>query len=86
MNDTPTTRLEKLQQRQAKLAAEIAREQKAARERERAQDTRRKILVGAAILSELEAEPHLRGMVQAILKRRLTQERDRDLLADLLGP
>ncbi len=86
MNDTPTTRLEKLQQRQAKLAAEIAREQKAARERERAQDTRRKILVGAAILSELEAEPHLRGMVQAILKRRLTQERDRDLLADLLRP
>ncbi len=86
MNDTPTTRLEKLQQRQAKLAAEIAREQKAARERERVQDARRKILVGAAILSELEAEPHLRGMVQAILKRRLTQERDRDLLADLLGP
>ena len=51
----------------------------------RAKDTRRKILIGAALLAEIEQEPSLRGVVQDILKRRLTQERDRELLADLLN-
>ena len=83
--ETPTSKLEKLKQRKAKIDAEIAREQKAERERQRSKDTRRKILVGAAILAEIESEPSLRGVVQDILKRRLTQDRDRELLADLLN-
>jgi hypothetical protein len=84
MSETPASRLEKLKQRKAKLDAEIARAEKAERERQRSHETRRKILVGAAVLAEIEAEPSLRGVVQDILRRRLTQERDRALFPDLL--
>jgi hypothetical protein len=83
--DTPTSRLEVLKQRKAKLEAEIARMEKGERARQRSQETRRKILVGAAVLAEMEAEPSLKGVIQDILKRRLTQARDRALLADLLN-
>jgi hypothetical protein len=85
MSETVASKLEKLKQRKAKLDAEIARAQKSERERQRSQDTRRKILIGAAILAEIEQEPSLRGVVQDILKRRLTQDRDRELLADLFN-
>lgn len=84
-NDTPASKLEKLRQRREKLNAEIARAEKAERDRQRAQDTRRKIVLGAALLSELEQDPALRAQVRGILSRRLTQERDRALLADLLA-
>lgn len=85
MSEPTSNRLEKLKQRKAKLEAEIAKAETVERKAARVKDTRRKILVGAAILAELEADPRLRVMVQEILKRRLTQERDRDLLADLLN-
>lgn len=85
MSEPASNRLEKLKQRKAKLEAEIAKAETVERKAARVKDTRRKILVGAVILAELEAEPPLRTIVQEILKRRLTQERDRDLLADLLN-
>ena len=66
------------------LEAAEARAEKAERERQRSHETRRKILVGAAVLAEIEAEPSARGVVQDILRRRLTQERDRALFPDLL--
>ena len=84
MSEPTRSRLDKLKQRKAKLEAEIAKAETVERKAARAKDTRRKILVGAAILAELEAEPHLRTIVQEILNRRLTQERDRALLADLV--
>jgi septal ring factor EnvC (AmiA/AmiB activator) len=85
MSETVTSKLEKLKQRKAKLEAEIAKAETANRKAARAKETRRKILVGAAILAEIEAEPSLKGVLQDILKRRLTQDRDRELLADLLN-
>jgi large subunit ribosomal protein L7/L12 len=84
MSETATSKLEKLKQRKAKLDAEIAQAEKAERERQRSQETRRKILVGAAVLAEIEAEPSLKGVLQDILQRRLTQDRDRALFPDLL--
>jgi len=84
MSEPTSNRLAKLKQRKAKLEAEIAKAETVERKAARVKDTRRKILVGAAILAELEAEPHLRTIVQEILNRRLTQERDRALLADLV--
>lgn len=85
MSETAASKLEGLMQRKAKLEAEIARAKKSERERQRSQETRRKILIGAAILAEIDQEPSLKGVLQDILKRRLTQERDRELLADLFN-
>ena len=45
-------RLEKLKARQAELAARIRREENRKRLQERKDDTRRKILAGAAVLDE----------------------------------
>lgn len=85
MTEAKTSRLEKLKARHAKLAADIAKAEAAERKAERAKDTRRKILIGAAILSELEERKTLRPMLSGILDRRLTQERDRALFPDLLA-
>jgi hypothetical protein len=85
MTEIVASRIEKLKQRKAKLEAEIAKAEATEKKAARAKDTRRKILVGAAILAEIEAEPSLKGVLQDILKRRLTQDRDRELLADLLN-
>ena len=84
MTETPASRLEKLKQRKAKLDAEIAKAEATEKKAARAKDTRRKILIGAAMLAEIEAEPTFRDGLRRILDRRLTQERDRELLADLL--
>lgn len=85
MAETAASRLEKLKQRKAKLEAEIAKAEATEKKAARANDTRRKILIGAAMLAEMEAEPSFRDGVRRILDRRLTQDRDRELLADLLG-
>ena len=85
MTEIVASRIEKLKQRKAKLEAEIARAEATEKKAARAKDTRRKILIGAALLAEIEQEPSLRGVLQDILKRRLTQDRDRELLADLLN-
>ena len=84
MTETPASRLEKLKQRKAKLDAEIAKAEATEKKAARAKDTRRKILIGAAMLAEIEAEPTFRDGLRRILDRSLTQERDRELLADLL--
>ena len=86
MAETAASRLEKLKQRKAKLEAEIAKAEAADKKAARANDTRRKILIGAAMLAEMEAEPSFRDGVRRILDRRLTQDRDRELLADFLNP
>ena len=59
------------EQRRRKEAAERA----ASAKRERAADTRRKILAGAVIL----ADPGLRGLVMEALRQRLTRQDDRAL-------
>jgi hypothetical protein len=84
MSETASSRLEKLKERKAKLEAEIAKAEAVERKAARAKDTRRKILIGAAILAEAEAEPEMMQILRGILDRRLTQERDRVLFPDLL--
>lgn len=47
----------------------------------RRDDTRRKIIMGGAIMAEAKADPEFAKLVTAILKRRVADPRDRLLLA-----
>lgn len=77
---------EQIAQLDARRKALLARAAKTAR----AAETRRKVLLGAWILHEIEHAPDpdgtRRGRMAESLDRFLTRQRDRDLLADLLPP
>jgi hypothetical protein len=47
----------------------------------RRQDTRRKIILGGAVVAEAKADPEFARLVTSILKRRVIDPRDRLLLA-----
>src|SRR5271157_3047941 len=61
------------------------------RKQERANDTRRKVLLGGLVLHHLKARPdekfsrRLEDFLRRILPRVLTRDVDKDLFADLLG-
>lgn len=84
MTEAKASRLQRLKERQAQLAAQIAAAEQAERKAARTLDTRRKILLGAALLAELDTAPGLRPVVAEILNRRLIHARDRAAVADLL--
>jgi hypothetical protein len=74
-------RLEKLRARQAELAARIRREENRKRLQERKDDTRRKILAGAAVLDEAEHKSEFNTVIVELLGRFLTRPDDRALFA-----
>ena len=84
MTEKTTDRLSRLQQRKAALERDIASVKREARTAARKQDTRRKIVVGGAVLAALADSPGLAAMVQAVLAQRVTRALDRAAVADLL--
>jgi len=85
---TDNERIEKLQKRRAALDAEVNRLQARKRAEDRKADTRRKILLGAVVMQEIEAKPDQIGVwAKGLLDERLTKQRDRALfgLAPLGG-
>ena len=84
MTDKKTDRLTRLQQRKAELERQIAAAERDAREAGRKLETRRKIIVGGAILAAIAESPGLAGMVKTVLARRVTRPADRAAIADLL--
>ncbi len=85
MTEKSTDRLTRLQQRKAELERQIAEAERAARESDRKRDTRRRIIVGVAILAAIESSPGLLAMVKTFLEQRVTRAHDRAAVADLLG-
>ena len=75
----PRTKIQKLEEAQAKIAAELqlAREQEAEEERQR--DTRRKILIGEAVRDAATNDPKLKTLVDNLLNTFLDKARDRQL-------
>ena len=47
-------------------------------------DTRRKIIVGGAVLAEMHKDPEFAAVVRALLLRYVARPNDRDAVADLL--
>ena len=69
---------EKQKQIQAKIDALEARNKVQARK----DDTRLKVLIGAAFLADTEHHEETRGAVKAVLERAITASRDREFLKE----
>lgn len=74
-----SSKLEQLKQQQAQLAERIKRETQKQKERERKDDTRRKILIGAMILDGMKNSAEYEQKILKNLDQYLTQEKDRKL-------
>jgi len=72
--------LENLRKRHAQLAARIAEVESSQKARARKEDTRLKVLVGAAILADISLHPESRAGIKAVLHRAITADRDRQFL------
>ena len=73
-----------LKAKQEKLAAELSTLSAKAKTEERKRDTRRKILVGGAVLAAIDSDTGLADMVRLVLDMGITRPDDREMLADLL--
>ena len=75
-------KLAALRDRQARLQARIELLQNESRQQARKDDTRLKILIGAAMLSDGQRHPETNEFVRAVLGRAITLDRDRSFLRE----
>jgi hypothetical protein len=73
-------KLEALQKKREQIQARIAEEEAKLKSNTRKEDTRLKILLGAAFLNDVEHHPETRAAILAILERGITIDRDREFL------
>lgn len=79
MVDPKPSKLDKLKERQKQLAAQIAAVESRERSAERTLDTRRKILIGSAVLESLRRGEYPQADLARLLNRFLVHDRDRKL-------
>lgn len=76
----PKTKLETLKEQQARIAARIAEIEARGKAKSRKEDTRLKVLVGAACLADAAIHDETKTTVRAVLERAITAPRDREFL------
>ena len=81
-----TDRIDAIKQKQDVLAARLNSLQAKAKTDERKRDTRRKIVVGGAVLLAIQKDPELAERVKSVLAQIVGRPVDRDVIADLLPP
>jgi len=84
MTEKTADRLSKLKQRKAQLEQQIAAAESKAQSAARKLDTRRKIIIGGAMLAAMDNSPGLGAMVRAALAQHVTRPNDRAAVAELL--
>ncbi len=72
-------KLNKLIAQKKSLEARIAKEKAKAKQQERKDDTRRKILVGAVVLKHMEHDVSFKHNIEHLLEAQLVKTVDRDL-------
>ena len=77
-------RIAAAERRKAELAARLAALKGKAKAVDRKRDTRRKIVVGAVVLVEMQRDPKFAAYVRKMLGKAVTRPQDRDAIADLL--
>lgn len=70
---------ERLKQAKAKMAQIEARKRATEAKKKRQEDTRRKVLVGALVLAELERGGHIKPIIDRLIDTGLTRDADRAL-------
>ncbi|WP_313540515.1 mobilization protein [Sphingomonas sp.] len=79
MVDPKPSKIEKLKERQKQLAAQIAAAEARERNAERTLDTRRKILIGSAVMESMRRGEYPQDQLAVLLNRFLVHDRDRKL-------
>lgn len=86
MSKDNAERIAKLKEKREKLAIRLnALEQKDKDDR-RKRDTRRKIIVGGAVLTQMEKDSAFASIVRQILAQSVGRQNDRETISDLLVP
>lgn len=73
-------KIEALREKERKLKAQIAALEAQAKAKERKEDTRLKVIMGAALLADSALHPETAAFVSAVLTRAVKAERDREFL------
>jgi len=73
-------KLEALRKRQEEIRAKIAEEETKRRKREEKEETRLKLLVGSAVLADIEKSPETKAALLAVVERGITAPKDREFL------
>jgi hypothetical protein len=81
-----TDRIAALKAKKEKLAERLNNLEAKAKNDNRKRDTRRKIIVGGAVLAHMEKHPDFAKSVTAILAAAVGRPNDRETVADLLPP
>jgi hypothetical protein len=74
-------RLDLLKEKHAQLRRQIEELEAKEKQKKRKDDTREKVLVGAAFLADVGAHPETRARIVDVLRRAITAPRDREFLA-----
>lgn len=80
MRKTDTERLEALRQRETQLKAKIAKIEARKISEERKEETRLKVVVGAALLADAKLNAGTENFLRAVLPRSVVAPRDREFL------
>ena len=80
MNKPELDRLEALRKQAEQLKARLAKIEAKQAAQARKEDTRLKIIVGAALLADAKVNATTASLLREILPRAITAQRDRDLL------
>ncbi len=79
-------RIAQLKQKQEQLAKRLNALEQKEKSQTRKLDTRRKIIVGGAVLAEMHKDPEFASLVRAVLLRYVARPNDRQAVAELLSP
>ncbi len=78
--------LAELTRQQEQLTARRQSLEAIKKDADRKRDTRRKIVVGAAVLAHAELDPHFAEQLRDVLGRAVQRSIDRGVIADMLPP
>jgi hypothetical protein len=78
----PAIKLTALRERKARILARIDQLETQAKKQARKDDTRLKILIGAAMLADGTIHPETGEFIRAVLARAITADRDREFLRE----
>ena len=79
-------RIAYLKQQREKLGQKLNKLEQKEKSQARKLDTRRKIIVGGAVLAEMLKDPDFASLVRTLLARYVARPNDRQAVADLLPP
>jgi hypothetical protein len=79
-------RIALLKAKQDQLAVRLANLQTKAKSEDRKRETRRKIIVGGAVLNAMEKDQGFALQIRALLAQQVGRSIDREVIADLLAP